>query len=236
MKELELTPRLRAIVGLVPSGARLADIGTDHAYLPAALLLSGKIRYALASDINEGPLQRGMETARTYGLDDHRLCFRCCSGLQGIRPEDRIDTAVMAGMGGELIARILQESPWSRSLRLILQPMSTQPELRRWLNENRYTIRRETLVREGDKLYVILTAESGEDAPYSRAELWAGRQKRTVPQSLREAYLNDLIRRRRRALRGMEAGTSMPASRLDEERDLIAQLESMREEWIAWQR
>ena len=234
MKDLVLSPRLRAIADLVPSGARLADIGTDHAYLPASLLLSGQIQYAIASDVKEGPLLHGKETARKYGLN-HKLIFRCCNGMEGIRLEDQIDTVVIAGMGGELIARILSDSPWSRKTRLLLQPMSAQPELRAWLNTNGYIIFQENLVREGDKLYVILAAESGADSPYSMAELWAGRQSKSLMQSLRMEYLNDLIQRRQRALRGMESAASIPPERLLKEQELISQLKSMREEWISWQ-
>ena len=102
---LELTPRLRTAADLVPAGARLADIGTDHAYLPAALLLEGKIPYAIAADLRHGPLLRAKETAAEYGCRD-RMGFRLCDGLKGIRPEET-DAIVIAGMGGETIAQIL---------------------------------------------------------------------------------------------------------------------------------
>ena len=234
MKDLELSPRLRAISALVPFGARLADIGTDHAYLPASLLLTGRIDYAIASDINMGPLQRGKETAKKYELE-HKLFFRYGNGLQSIEPSDRIDTIVIAGMGGELIAGILRDSPLSRHALLLLQPMTAQPALRTWLNRNNYTIHREILVREGDKLYVILAVRDGMDSPYSQAEIWAGRQKRDSAQPLRLEYLNDLIRRRELAMGGMTCSVSVPAVRLQEEENLIKQLQAMREEWITWQ-
>ena len=112
MSKLELSPRLAAIAAQVPQGARLADIGTDHAYLPTALLLAGRIERAVASDVREGPLQRGRETARHYGQEEN-ITFRCCDGLEGLTP-DQADTVVIAGMGGELIARILSQAPWTR--------------------------------------------------------------------------------------------------------------------------
>lgn len=175
MKELELSPRLQALGAQVPQGAKLADVGTDHAYLPVALLLDGRITEAVASDVNEGPLQRGRETARTYGVEE-AVTFYCCDGLAGIGP-DQADTVVIAGMGGELIARILDQAPWTRDALLLLQPMSSQPELRLWLNQHGYVIQRETVVQEGEKTYVILTVRGGEDQPYSLGELWAGRQR-----------------------------------------------------------
>ena len=230
---MDLSPRLAAIAAQVPAGSRLADIGTDHAYLPAYLLLQGTIPSAVASDVNRGPLERGRETARLAGVED-RMDFRLSDGLMGLR-EDETDVVVIAGMGGELIARILSEAPWTREKLLLLQPMTAQPELRRWLNGNGYRIEKETVVREGEKLYVILTIRSGQDAPYSPGELWAGRQRRGEEAPLRLEYLDDLLRRRRRALAGMERG-SVSSETLAEERRLIAQLEELREEWISWQR
>lgn len=230
---MELSPRLAAIAAQVPSGARLADIGTDHAYLPTALLLEGAIPSAVASDVNEGPLERGRLTARQAGVED-RIQFRLCDGLAGL-DRDQADTVVIAGMGGELIARILSAAPWTREVLLLLQPMTAQPELRRWLTENGYRIEKETLAREGEKLYVVLTVRSGQDTPYTLAELWAGRQRPEDIAPLRLTYLNDLLRRRRRALAGMER-SAIPPDGLREERELIAQLEAMREEWLIWQR
>ena len=112
---IELTPRLRTAADLVPAGARLADIGTDHAYLPAALLLEGKIPFAIAADLRHGPLLRAKETARQYGCQE-KMAFRLCDGLRGIRPEET-DAVVIAGMGGETIAQILQAAPWVRERR-----------------------------------------------------------------------------------------------------------------------
>ena len=131
MRRLELSPRLAAIAEQVPQGARLADVGTDHAYLPAWLLLAGRISGAVATDVREGPLQRGRETARLYKVED-RMVFRCCDGLAAVEPQEA-DTVVIAGMGGELMARIVERAPWTRGCTLLLQPMSAQPFLRRWL-------------------------------------------------------------------------------------------------------
>ena len=230
---MELSPRLAAIAGRVPPGSRLADIGTDHAYLPAYLILEGTIPSAVASDVNRGPLDRGRETARLAGVEE-KIDFRLSDGLKGLG-EDEADVIVIAGMGGELISRILSDAPWTKGKLLLLQPMTAQPELRRWLNGNDYRIERETVVREGQKLYVILTVRGGADEPYSIGELWAGRQRRGESVPLRLDYLEDLLHRRRKALAGMERG-SVSSEALENERTLIAQLEQLREEWISWQR
>ena len=170
MNKLELSPRLAAIAALVPQGARLADVGTDHAYLPVRLLLDGGIASVVATDVNEGPLQRGRETAERYGMGT--ILFRRCDGLADIRA-DEVDTVVIAGMGGDLIARILAAAPWTKQAHLILQPMTAQEDLRRWLLENGYRIAKETLAQEGKKLYVILSATGGSSTPYTPGELLA---------------------------------------------------------------
>lgn len=233
MNKLELSPRLAAIAALVPEGARLADVGTDHAYLPVRLLLDGGIASAVATDVNEGPLQRGRETAERYGVGT--ILFRRCDGLADVRA-DEVDTVVIAGMGGDLIARILAAAPWTKQAQLILQPMTAQEDLRRWLLENGYRIAKETLAQEGKKLYVILSATGGSSTPYTPGELWAGHQTQGEDSPHRLAYLTDLIRRRRRALEGMERGSAPDPAALAAERALIDELEATKETWKTWQR
>ena len=104
-KHLELTPRLRQIAAWVRQGAHLADVGTDHAYLPVWLTLQGRVASAIASDLRRGPLDRAQETGRRYGVGD-RITFRLGNGLAAVAPEE-CDTIVIAGMGGENIAQIL---------------------------------------------------------------------------------------------------------------------------------
>lgn len=232
MNKLELSPRLAAIAAQVPTGANLADVGTDHAYLPTALLLEGRIQAAVASDVNEGPLQRGRETARTYGVEE-KITFLCCDGLAGIHPE-QADTVAIAGMGGELIARILEAAPWTKETTLLLQPMSSQPELRQWLTEHGYAIQREQVVREGRKFYVILTVRGGASTPYTPAELWAGRQNREAEDPHRGDFLVDLIRRRQRALEGMRRGDTLAPEDLEREEALLSGLEDLEKEWRTW--
>ena len=110
---LELTPRLRTAADLVPAGARLADIGTDHAYLPAALLLEGKIPYAIAADLRHGPLLRARETAAEDGCRDKKG-FRLCDGLKGIRPEET-DAIVIAGISATIFSMATGITGWNVS-------------------------------------------------------------------------------------------------------------------------
>ena len=103
-KELQLQPRLQCIASLVPQGARLADVGTDHGYLPVWLLQHGRIESAIASDINALPLDHARATAREYGVTE-RMDFRLCPGLAKIKAEE-CDAIAIAGMGGETILGI----------------------------------------------------------------------------------------------------------------------------------
>ena len=198
---MELTPRLQAIAEQVPQGARLADVGTDHGYLPVWLLRSGRIDGAIAADLREGPLNRARETAGRFGVTE-RISFRLCGGLSAIRPEE-VDTVVIAGMGGETIISILEAAPWTKEgTLLLLQPMTGSAELRLWLQEHGYQITGERIAREGEKLYNILTVRGGEMPPLSPAELWAGRQN-GGPQRLE--YLDQVRNRAEKALRGQQA-------------------------------
>lgn len=237
MKQLELTPRLRAVADLVPTGAALADIGTDHAYLPVWLLLEGKISRAIAADLREGPLNRAMLTAKEYECRDN-IAFRLCNGLSGLKPEDA-DTIVIAGMGGETIAAILQAAPWTQSsdYTLILQPMSAQNDLRRWLWQQGYDIKKEELIREGDKLYNILLVSFGGAEPMSLGEEWGGRQSKKLDQSLRGEYLNRLLDKTDRAIAGISRGKSeKDRERLEELHRVHTALTEMKEEWDSWHR
>lgn len=156
---MELTPRLKAIAQQVPLGARLADVGTDHGYLPVWLLMNGRITSAVAADLREGPLERARKTARQYGQSAN-ISFRLCDGLTDITP-DEVDTVVMAGMGGETIATILSSAPWTKQKLLLLQPMTGGSHLRQWLQNNGYAILDEVLAREGKRLYSIWTVRGG---------------------------------------------------------------------------
>lgn len=203
MHTIELSPRLLAVAGCVPPGVRFADVGTDHAYLPAYLLQRGVIDRAIASDLRRGPLDRARQTADRCGLTE-RISFRLCSGLDGISPEE-VEVIAIAGMGGETITAILAAAPWTRlgNYRLLLQPMSALPELRAWLQKHGYKVERELLRQEGRTIYTVLDVVPGEERPLTPAECWAGRQEHGRDDPLRPALLEGLRRRVERALEGI---------------------------------
>lgn len=200
-EKLELGPRLRAIAELVPESCRcLADIGTDHGYLPAALLLEGRIGRAVAADIGQPPLEHARRTAGRLGLEDG-IDFRLGDGMAVLTPGEA-DVAVIAGMGGDTITSILDAAPWSREgTLLLLQPMSKAEVLRRWLPEHGYAVRAERLVQDKGVLYPILSVTGGEMAPAQEWEAWGGFRLEGDP--LWELYLADRILRLRRAAAGL---------------------------------
>ena len=233
-KKLELTPRLRLVADLVPAGARLADVGTDHAYLPAALILEGKIPFAVAADLRRGPLDRARATVREYELRD-KVAFRLCDGLSGIRPEE-VNAVSIAGMGGETIAAILEAAPWTRdgNVPLILQPMSSMSDLRSWLEANGYAIVTERLAREGETLYTVMLVQAGEMEPQSPAELWAGKN---TADPLRGAWLDHWLGKTAHALEGLakarqDEGLLARRARLECVHNGLLE---MKKEWDAWQ-
>ena len=155
-----LTPRLSLIASYVQKGAKIADIGTDHAYLPVWLINSGIAVSAVASDISEGPLESARKTACIYNAVD-KVTFVKADGLQGVYPS-QADEIIIAGMGGELISAILAQCEWIKnsSKRLILQPMTAQAELHDFLSENGYSILEEKVAAEkhNSKLYLVISA------------------------------------------------------------------------------
>lgn len=225
--ELTLTPRLETVAKLVPPGARFADIGTDHAYLPVKLLLDGVIPFAIAADLREGPLSRARETAKQYGVE-HCVSFRLCDGLSGISP-DETDAVAIAGMGGETIAAILSAAPWTREDKnLLLQPMTSFHDLRNWLQRSGYVIQREHIAREGARLYSVMEVRGGEMPPMTPAELWAGRQSEDP---LRPEYLRWIAGKAERVLNGLRASRNRDEAEIARMEEVLAGLDEMRKEY-----
>lgn len=228
MKQLELSPRLALIAGWVPPGAKLADVGTDHAYLPVWLTLHGRVASAIASDLRKGPLERARATGRTYGAEG--IDFRLGDGLAFIRP-DEADTIVIAGMGGENIAAILAAAPWTADGRhtLLLQPQTRAEELRRFLMDHGYAITREALVCDRGTIYPVMEAGAGE-MTLSLGQLWGGAKLLRDP--LGDRYIIEKIIRLQGAVAGLNRSAE-PADRqkADGLRDILTALLVMREEW-----
>ena len=224
-----LQPRLRAIADVVPPGSRLADIGTDHGYIPIDLLLDGRITAAIATDIGELPLDHARRTAKRCGLAEG-IDFRLGDGLGPLAPGEA-DVIVIAGMGGDSIADILAASPWAREgPLLLLQPMSKAEVLRAFLPENGYRVEAERLAADKGKLYPILTVQGGAMAPAAAAEAWGGFLLQRDP--LWGLYLEDRLLRLRRAVSGLAKARDNTAEEKRQELSrVIAALEDKRREW-----
>ena len=156
--------RLRTLAQMVDQGARVADIGTDHAYLPIQLVKEGKVDYAIASDVAAGPLENAEKDIIAAGLEN-KIETRLGSGLETIRAKDRIDTVVIAGMGGKLMTNILNEA-WSRNFHfatLILEPNVGEPGVREWLSAHKYQIINEKIIAEAGHIYELIKAQELEN-------------------------------------------------------------------------
>lgn len=173
---MQLSERLRAVADFVTPQSRLADVGTDHAYVPIFLAEENRIVSAVAMDIVDGPLRRAQENIRAHGLED-RIETRKSDGLSRLQPGE-VDSVVIAGMGGLLICRILDQSrETAGSIReWILEPQSDTDRVREYLMEQEYHISDENMVLEDGKYYPILKAEAGkEENSYTAEELRYGR-------------------------------------------------------------
>lgn len=156
--EFKLDNRLRLCADFVRNNSKLADIGTDHAYLPVWLCRIGRCTSAVAADINPEPLKRGAKTISDAGLCD-TVAARLSNGLENIGA-DEVDDVVIAGMGGELIAKIMADCSFAQdsSKHFILQPMTKSEELVKWLCENGYEILKQDCCVAANKCYTVLLA------------------------------------------------------------------------------
>lgn len=156
---MKLTDRLYKIASFVTDGKRIADIGTDHGYIPVYLLKNNKIPFAILADINKGPLENARKEVRHNSLEN-KTDLRCGSGIE-VLEKGEVDEIIIAGMGGILIADILEakKEVAQNAEKLILQPMQAQEELRKYLLNNGYEIMEETLENEDFRIYEIMTAK-----------------------------------------------------------------------------
>lgn len=167
--------RLARVAAHVPAGARLADIGSDHGYLPVALMRRGAISAAVAGEVALTPFLSAARTVRENDFDQ-QITVRMADGLAAIEPGDEITAISICGMGGETIRDILEsgKAQLSGQERLILQPNGGEQPLRQWLMDNGYRILCEELLRENRFDYEIIVAERAESVLYTAEELYFG--------------------------------------------------------------
>ena len=223
-KTPNLSARLLSVADFVRRGSFVADVGTDHAYLPIYLVLSGKASGAVASDINEGPYMRALLNIRSHSLEK-KITALLTPGLSGIEKYSP-DDILICGMGGELIASIIEDAPFTKdaSVRLVLQPMTHSEILRKYLLDNGFSIVDETIAKE-EKIYEIICAEyaGGEREEYNEAELLVG--KRNIENG--SEHLPLLVERHLRTLRKIRSAKLSAGADAKDEEELIKKLEEI---------
>lgn len=229
---MKLTPRLQAIADKVPPDSRVADIGTDHAYIPVYLLLNRLSPNVIATDSRPGPLRAAKETLELFGLRQTAE-LRLGDGLSVLREEDNIDVIIIAGMGGETICSILEPGlALLKNTLLVLQPMACADSVRTWLADNKFSIVQEDIAQEEDRYYEVIVARwSGKPSLASEKYLTIGPDLVACRHPLLKPMLQQRLERKEAALAGAGEANS-PAAR-----DRILELEKeilLLREVIAW--
>ncbi len=199
---MNISRRLNRLAELVTEGSRLADVGTDHGYVPICLCRQKKIPSAIAMDINEGPLLRAKEHIEEAGLSE-KISLRLSDGLQKLC-KGEADTVLIAGMGGALMVRILSdgEPVLSEVRELVLQPQSEIGEVRLWLKSHGWQIQTEEILKEDGKYYPMFRAVPGEAKSYTKTEYRFGK----LEQQASPEVLAEFLEKRLMVNRQIEAG------------------------------
>jgi len=158
---VQLSNRLLAVASLASAGHCLADVGTDHGYIPIYLIEEGKYETAIAMDVNEGPLQRALENRNLHGMQE-KIALRLSDGVYALQ-ENEADTVVIAGMGGGLVMKILSEGKnvLETVETLVLQPQSELTKVREFLENHTYYIEAENMILEDGKYYPMMRVKHG---------------------------------------------------------------------------
>lgn len=221
-----LGPRLSLCAELLRPGRPMADIGTDHGYLPIWLLKTGAVDRAIASDINPGPLDAARRHGQLYGVGDELRLVQG-DGLSRISPEDA-DDIVIAGMGGELILHIIGSTPWlsCADKRLVLQPMSAVDKLRTGLWQLGFAVQKELAARENGKVYSAFSVGyAGELGEMDSIYPYMGRLESGSEEV--SAYADKALRGLRNSLLGAEHN-----GRQEEARRLREVIEGIEREYL----
>lgn len=223
----KLDSRLETALTYLRKGKIMADIGTDHAYLPIFSVLSGISCSALASDINKCPCERADKNVRDYGLSD-KIKVICRDGLTKAR-EFSPDDIVIFGMGGELIAKIIDDAPFvkNENIRLILQPMTKSEVLREYLAKNGFKITSEALSEADGRQYFTVCAEfDGEIREFDETEYLLG--KFNLENNRSDPVFEKIVDRNIKAVEIKIAGKEKAGNTATEEKNLIAKLKDIK--------
>ena len=211
-----LSPRLMTCASFIHPGDRVADVGCDHGYLSIYLVQNGIADYVCASDLREGPLDAARKNAVKFGVSD-KMDFVCADGLTGIDPE-KVDTIICCGMGGDLIRKIIEKSPWVRNEKytLILQPQSGQSEFRKWLTGEGFSILEEQPVFDDRFIYFSMKVRfTGEKTTLTGGSAYVTPQMLQSQSEDLSVYIDRVLSSLDKSIRGMKMAAK-PDARLVE--------------------
>lgn len=189
---MDLSKRLQAVADLISLDMSVADVGTDHGYIPIYLIKTGKSPKAIAMDINEGPLLRAKAHIESYHL---YIETRLSDGVHALQPGE-VDCVVIAGMGGALTIKILEEGKTVfRALKeFVLQPQSELWKVREYLMNHGYQIIQEVMILEDGKFYPMMKVINRDSEEYNNVELHYGplllKQKHPILKLFLEKEMN----------------------------------------------
>ena len=226
---MKIGERLQAIADMVPVGVTMADIGTDHAYLPIYLITHAVVNHAIAGDVHHGPYLSAKNAVADAQLEQV-ISVRNGNGLEVVHPGEA-ETVVIAGMGGLNIIDILRSRPEVTTTlkRLVLQPMIAASSVRMWLHTNGWQIISEQLVQEDGKLYQIIAAEPGESQPFEPILYEIGPLLWQARHPLLRLHIEELIEHLRGVLAAMAGSTeAVHSAKYREFADKLKDLEDKR--------
>lgn len=217
--------RLERVAANVPVGARLADIGSDHGYLPVALMRRGLIAAAVAGEVATTPFHAARRSVRDNGLEQH-IAVRLADGLAAITAQDGITAISVCGMGGETIRDIFDsgKAHLSGEERLILQPNGGEQPLRQWLMDNGYSILHEELLHENRFYYEIIVAERAAPVRYTPEQLYFGPLQMQARSPVFLAKWQRLLGLKQKTLAGLEQAPPAKVQALTQEIGWISAL------------
>lgn len=230
-----MTARLFAAAKFVKRGSTVADVGTDHAYIPIWLLKNGICPSAVAMDINRGPILRAEDNIKKFGLES-KICTKLSDGLAALNAGEA-DTAIIAGMGGILINQILKNAKhlYSSVHHYILQPMTAVEETRKFLEENGFLIEDECLAQEGVKLYTVISAVRGSMKIEKEIDYYIGEKLICRRDALLPAYLDGRIYELEKAIFSMQSAQSEETAKKREHFIyLCAEMKKIKEACALW--
>ncbi|ADL07696.1 tRNA (adenine(22)-N(1))-methyltransferase [Thermosediminibacter oceani] len=224
---MKLSERLMAIAHLIPPGTAVADVGTDHGYLPIYLVKNGISRKAIATEVREGPFERARANIKKAGLEEF-IEVRLGWGLTPLKPGEA-EVAVIAGIGGETIWKIIEKSPdiINSMSAVIVQPMKYQHKLRKALMDHGFNFIEERVVKSEDRFYEIIVVRKGDWVSYDEIDVLVGPvlKKKKTPEVL--DYIKTRIERLIFRLKEVEGRNTSSAAKARE--SIMKEIELLRE-------